>query len=141
MAARTTAASVKGVLLKDYDSANAPDLTPFIDAATNLVDQVSAGASDKSITLSSTTLELVERWLAAHFYAMSDQTLAQKNTGKAGGRFHGQTGMFLTATKYGQSAMSIDYSGVLRAMNDGRRAGVFWLGKPVSTQTAYEDRD
>lgn len=118
-----------------------PSLTPFIDTAAAIVDRVEACAILKSKTLTATELELVERWLAAHFYAVSDKPYASRSTSGASGSFHGQTGMYLEATLYGQTAMRVDYSGCLAALNKRATAGAMWLGKPPSEQIAYVDRD
>jgi hypothetical protein len=73
-------------------------------------------------------LELIERWLSAHFYALSDQTLASKSTSKASGSFHGQTQMDFDSTKYGQAAQNIDTSGCLRAIGKRQFGSSKWLG-------------
>ncbi len=143
MAQRTTTSAVAAVMLpgKDYDTDAAPSLQPFIDTASVIVDRVNTCATNKGITLSVGELELIERWLAAHCYCMSDQTYASKNTEGAGASFHGQTGLNLDATKYGQMAQSLDYSGCLSAINKRARASGFWLGKAPSSQINYNDRD
>jgi hypothetical protein len=137
---------VKGVLRLgteggDYDDVNEPDLTPYIDAASLLVDDVVECATNKGVTLSTAKKEMIERWIAAHAYAMSDQTYKRKKTGDAEGEYHGQTGMYLEATKYGQFALSLDPSGCLRALSRGVAVQAFWLGKAPSEQVDYEDRD
>lgn len=143
MAQRTTVADVKAVLLpgKDYDTEDAPSLQPFIDTATVIVDRVATCATDRDKTLTSGELELIERWLAAHLYAMSDQTYASKSTAGASASFHGQTGMHLEATKYGQTAVTLDYSGCLTAIGKRQTARGAWLGKRKSEQTDYSSRD
>jgi hypothetical protein len=141
--ARTTAVNVKELLLQDYDAAGAPSLKPFIDTANVIVNRVATCAADKSLSLTAAELELVERWLAAHFYAVSDKPYASKSTAGASASFHGQTKMYLEATLYGQTASRIDRSGCLAALAAEKRAvaGGFWLGKEPSAQTAYWDRD
>ena len=141
--ARTTAAAVQALMLpgKEYDTANAPSLTGFIDTATAIVDRVDACATAKDITLTSAELELIERWLAAHFYAQSDKPYASKNTQGAGASFHGQTGMHLESTLYGQTALTVDYSGCLAAIGKRLRARLLWGGLPPSEQTDYVDRN
>lgn len=146
--ARTTAAAVKAVLLpgKDYDTENSPDLTPFIDTASAYVDDIVTCAADQdpAVTLTDARLELIERWLAAHFYVVSDQTYASKSTEGASASFHGQTGMYIESSRYGQTAMSLDKSGCLASIGGsaGRiRVGTAWLGKAPSNQTDYVDRD
>lgn len=139
--ARTTDELVKGVLLLDYDSRRTPSLTPFINAANLVVTRVATCATAKDVTLSSDELEMIERWLAAHMYVQSDQTFASKSTSGASASHHGQTGMGLENSKYGQTAMMLDPSGCLAAIDKRQSAGAHWLGKPPSEQTAYVDRD
>ena len=127
----------------DYDLVANPDLTPFIDTASALVDDVAECATNKGKPLTSGRLELLERWLAAHFYQQSDQGYTQRATLRASGTFQGDTGMYLESTKYGQTARNLDSSGCLNAIANGTRkvAGGFWAGKPPSEQINYEDRD
>lgn len=139
--ARTSTAAVEGILLADYDGES--DLAPFIDTATVMVDRVAACATRKGQTLTAAELELVERWLAAHYYANSDKPYASKTTERASATFHGRTSMYLEATLYGQTAARVDPSGCLQAVAGQERkvASAFWVGKPRSEQTDYEDRD
>lgn len=148
MAVRTTSTLVRGVLgdssthpkgQGDYDGTT--DLDPFIVAASIMIDRVEACATAKEYTLSSTELEIIERWLAAHMYQMSDQGYTSKSTGGASASFMGQTGMYLEGTKYGQMALMLDTSGCLHAISKRQVATGFWLGTPPSSQTDYEDRD
>ena len=97
-------------------------------------------ASDS--VLDSDDLEIIERWLAAHLYAHADQLLSSKSTADASGTYQGKTGMGLESTQYGQTAMDMDASGCLRSMNKGNnQLTVGWLGKSVSSQIAYGNRD
>lgn len=125
MAVRTLAASVQAILLDHYDGSS--NLTAFIDSASSLVDRVAALDSDS--ILGSSNLELIERWLAAHFYAHADQLMQTKSTGRAGATFQGKTAMMLNSTQYGQTAMVMDFTGELRKMNAGNvTVGINWLG-------------
>jgi hypothetical protein len=141
--ARTTSSAVQGVLLRDYDSRDNPSLTPFIDTASSVVDDVALCAVNKGTPLSDAKLELIERWLSAHCYAMNDQPYAEKKTMQASAVFQGRTGMYLEATKYGQMAVSLDPTGCLSAIASGSRkkASIAWLGLPESEQTPYRDRN
>jgi hypothetical protein len=146
--ARTNAALVGGVLLGDLDPF--ADLTPFIESASVIVDSVSAKAAGSDTPLTEAELELIERWLSAHSYAMSDQPYSSKSTGGASASFQGQTGKYLEATKYGQMAVTLDRSGTLRMMGQStaagggtelsRSAGGFWLGRTPDEQTPYWER-
>jgi hypothetical protein len=123
----------------DYDGTT--DLNQFIDTATVIVDRVAACAVRKGKALTSAELELIERWLAAHAYAMIDQPYLQKLTEKSMAKFQGKTGMRLEATKYGQMASDIDYSGCLESISKRQTISIGWLGKPPSEQIDYVDRD
>ena len=139
--ARTTTLLVQGILVGDYDGST--DLTPYIDTASLFVDEVEECAINKGRPLSAAKLEMIERWLAAHFYGQSDKPLTQKSTQDASATFAGQTGMYLESTLYGQTASRLDPSGCLQAIagNERKVASLFWAGKPPSTQTDYIDRD
>jgi hypothetical protein len=128
MAARTTSNSVKALLLRQYDANAAPSLTPFIDTATVLVDRMVAEDADGLLTAAE--LELIERYLAAHFYLHSDQALMSKSTGGASGSFQGQTGIGLDGSQYGQTAKRLDVTGYLVRMDQPQRpvSQVEWLG-------------
>jgi hypothetical protein len=144
--ARTTSAAVKDVLRLgslggDYDDANEPSLTPYITAANLIVTRVNTCATARGRTLSAAELAEIETWLAAHFYVQSDQTYASKSTGGASASFHGQTGMYLESSRYGQTAVSLDYSGCLSALGNRRTAAGYWLGRRPSEQTDYSERD
>lgn len=143
--ARTTDVLVKKVLApgRDYDTVNNPSLQPFIEAASSVVDDVVTCATRKGKTLTSTKLELIERWLAAHLYQMSDEGYTSRSTMSASGSFQGQTGMYLEATMYGQTAITLDPTGCLVAIAKGARptARAFWAGKRPSEQTDYDARD
>jgi hypothetical protein len=88
------------------------DLTPFITAASLVVDKIAAGcASD----LSTAQLKEVERWLSAHFAALSDDTLniteeefedARTKYNKASGSANAGNQGVLT-TSYGQTANTL----------------------------------
>lgn len=144
MAIRTSDASVQAILLDQYDTDGSPSLTAFIATANSLTDYVDSCDSDGD--LSSATLELIERWLAAHYYAHADQLQKSKTTGDASSSFQGEFGKGLESTQYGQAAMNLDTTGCLakknREMINGKVGiSVTWLGKKKSQQTPYEQRD
>lgn len=142
---RTNATAVAKVLMDDYGprlSGDNPDLDPFIETASSIVDDVVECATAKGKTLTAAKLELIERWLAAHFYAVSDKPYTSRSTVDASGSFAGQTAMYFESTLYGQHAMRLDPSGCLDAIGgkERKRAGGSWLGKNPSSQIDYEDR-
>ena len=141
---RTSEAAVKLILLQDYETDLSPSsvsLVPFIDTASAVVDRVEACAVAKDKTLTAAELELIERWLSAHFYVQSDQTYASKSSAGASASFHGQTGMHLESSRYGQTALNVDFSGCLTAIGKRQTARMAWLGKTLPEQTTYEDRN
>ena len=140
---RTTVGKVQNILAAGEDYNGETSLQPYVDAATLLVTRVAACAVERGRDLTSDELEMIERWLAAHCYVQSDQTYASKSTSKASASFHGQTGLRLDNSKYGQMALALDTSGCLQALTAVQRqvASAFWLGKVPSEQTDYVDRD
>lgn len=136
--ARTTAGLVKGLLLRDYDTVQTPSLSPFIATAALLVDAVVTCAARKGLTLSDAHLELLERWLAAHYYTKSNPVYASKST-------DGRSASFVRDTKvpepYKAGALDLDTTGCLAAILDGnRKVGFTWLGKRPSEAVPYDQR-
>jgi hypothetical protein len=140
---RTTSAAVIGILQGDYDTINNPSLQPFIDSASIMVDRVVAVAKTKAspVSLLINEQEVIERWLAAHFYCVSDQPYAAKTTAGASANFQGRTDIGLEGTKYGQMAIRLDYSGILNAIDKRLFSQMAWLGKPAGEQTPYRQRN
>jgi len=138
----TTAALVQGVLAagKDYDLDLNPDLTPYITAADSMIPQLQQCAARRGISMSDAQWAVVETWLAAHLYCMSDQTYRARSTSKASGQFGGDWGLNLDGTKYGQNAVMFDVSGCLNAYGKRLVARAAWLGKNRSTQIPVEER-
>ncbi len=149
MSIRTDEDAVKALLRPgteegDYDDTNTPDLTVHIQTASVIADQVALCAVAKGKTLTESQLELIERWLAAHFYVMSDQVLHKVSTLNSYGQFQGETKMQLDASKYGQSAKLVDTSGCLAeidasAANKTKRVRGIWLGKLPAERNDFED--
>lgn len=122
MAARTDDGLVKGVLLLDYDSVRNPVLTPFITVANVLTNRIAAMGASTGAEVPADELVLLETWLAAHAYCMSDQPYASKSTKGASATFQGKTDMRLKATKYGQMALDLDPTGYLASIDSGAQA-------------------
>ena len=130
MAVRTTAEAVG--LIIDVDSGIS--LTPFIEVANAVVTK---HCVDGAFTVAE--LELVERWLAAHFYAIRDPRITQERAGSVGESYQGKVDLGFDVTHYGQMAMRLDWSGALSKLNEQAKkggkitAGVVWLGTEVAT--------
>jgi hypothetical protein len=131
--ARTTPALVASII----DTQAGTDLTPFIDSASQLVTDVclyAAKAGNPNVPYSATKLELIERWLAAHFYAIFDTRLSRAKAGTVAVQYQYKVALNLQVTLYGQQAMLLDTEGGLAALNNNiatRRnvkVGIAWLG-------------
>ena len=126
---RTSTTAVQTLLGANYGpnpDGSWPDLTPYVDTAENLVNSlVYQAKSQKRIKFNTATLELIERWLAAHCYTKMDPTYTSKSTS-------GASGSFVRGSKepepYKDMALSLDYSGCLNALLNRQRAGGFWNG-------------
>jgi hypothetical protein len=79
-------------------------------------------------------LEIIERWLAAHFYAIRAPRRAMEKADEVSQSFQYKVDLNLAVTTYGQTAMILDTSGALAAHNEQvtegkpKRAVVAWLG-------------
>lgn len=107
-------------------------LAPFIATANSLVNWLERKDVDNE--LDAATLELIEQWLAAHFYAHHDQLYQAKATGRASATFQGKTDMGLKSTQYGQAALNLDTTGLLaqrdlESLRGKRKGSITWLGK------------
>lgn len=140
MAIRTTPLKVQSILVGHYDGTSS--LVPFIETASLMVNKIVTCMAGKSLTAhDSDTLEMIERYLAAHFYTHSDKVTQSESKGKASGSYQGQTGKGLESSDYGQTALILDDSGCLKSIAMGARVGLIWLGKPRSEQIDHADRD
>lgn len=102
-------------------------LEPFILAASVLVDEVEQNSSS---TFDFDRLQLIETWLAAHFYAIRDPRYLSERAGSVGTTIESKVDLNLSVTRYGQMAMVLDTTGTLRRLSEvgRRRRGAFWLG-------------
>jgi hypothetical protein len=108
---RTTTNAVKKII--EVDDKLVTDLDAFTETAASLVDRCEA--ADPSV--SAATWELVERWLAAHFYAILDPRYTEEEADTVSAKYQQKTGMFFKGTMYGQQAMMLDPSGCLAAIS------------------------
>jgi len=129
--ARTTSEAVEDILGDNYDDSSS--LTRYITTANVIVTRVSACATERGYTLSSDELELMEMWLAAHFYTIMDPIYKRKKTERAEGEFYDWR-------SYLEAAKALDPSGCLAAIM-AKKVALHWGGLPKSEQTDAEDRD
>jgi hypothetical protein len=139
--ARTQAPLVRGVLDRDYDLANMPDLSPYIDTASMLIDQVAVCASKKGIVYTGKQLELLERWVSAYCYTRMDPIYQSKSTEGASGQFVTEPNPDIGPERYKAMAIQLDYSGCLNALFNRKSTQNYWLGKPPSQQIPIWQRD
>lgn len=123
--ARTTDAAVQGII--DHDATIS--LTPFIEIANDLVTDL---CTDSGYTAAK--LELIERWLSAHFYHILDPQVVSEKAGPVGVNYQQKVDLGFNQTRYGQQAMRIDTAGNLAALDKRAKEGsldpvqFFWAG-------------
>jgi hypothetical protein len=138
---RTSPTLVQG--LTEVDAS--VSLTPFIDTANTLVTEFCTGVNGPTPAYDTDRLELIERWLSAHFYRLRDLIPVVERAGSVAEHKQYKMELALNQTPYGQHAMFLDTNGGLAAWNDSvvngkpRRVGVTWLGS--SPEPTYEERN
>ncbi len=116
------------------------DINPFITAANVLTTRVAS--QDSSGILGADALSEIERYLAAHFANSRDPQPQEETVDRdVSATYQGKTEVGLDGTWWGQHAQLLDFTGELSRMSKGTVAKVVWLGKPVSEQTPYQNRD
>ena len=109
--ARTTPQAVQDLLAGEYDGKTR--LSPYIETASVMVDWLATQDLAAEGLLNTGQLELIDRWLSAHYYQMSDSGYTTRSTGGASGGFQGQFTQGFKMTRYGQTAMILDVTGLL----------------------------
>ena len=135
MAVRTTAEAVALIIEVEADDS----LTSFIEVANNIVTK---HCIDDDLT--ATDLELIERWLSAHFYAiMRARNTREQASDGIGESFQSKVDLGFDVTHYGQMAMRVDWSGALSALNEQAKRGgkltisATWLGSTTEEAAEY----
>lgn len=106
-------------------------LSPFIEVANSLVTELCASVVP---AYSAERLELIERWLSAHFYAIRDMRAANEKADVVGIAYQFKVGLYFENTMYGQQALLLDTAGGLarhqESIKKGKRkqVGIVWLG-------------
>jgi hypothetical protein len=128
---RTTAILVGAIIEVDETI----DLDPFIAVANELVTEI---CSDSGY--SAERLELIERWLSAHFYTNRDPRASEEKAGPVSAVYQSKVDLNLSTSHYGQTAMTLDTKGGLAALNASiikgrikRALTVTWLGTSLQT--------
>lgn len=112
--ARTTAAEVKQIIETSLSDAI---VNGYITSA-NIFVTNHLGTS----TLDASTLEDIERWVTAHMISMTRERQAKKEkAGSAEVEYGQEFRAGLRNTLYGQTAIALDTTGTLDAIDEGRR--------------------
>lgn len=137
---RTNATLVKQIISVQ----DGVDLTPFIAIANQITTDVCTYphvGQDATLFPPYTDgfigskMELIERWLSAHFYTIFDNQLSRANAGTVGVGFQFKIDLGLKASMYGQQVLRLDNYGGLAALdntvNTKRqiKASITWLGR------------
>lgn len=104
------------------------DLDPFIESANMIVTDV---CSDSSYT--DAKLELIERYLSAHFYTLRDPRAKIEQAGDVRVEYQSKVDLGFNTSHYGQMAMRLDTEGNLarldqKALKGLSKASLKWLG-------------
>lgn len=129
--ANTTDAAVQVLLGDWYNSDYA--VTPFVNTA-NVV--VAKHCVDENLTAAE--LEVIERYLAAHFYCITHRrSISEKADVVAESKQHVED-LGFDATEFGQTAKRLDWSGALAALDNATKKG---LRRSVSVSWAGVEND
>ncbi len=116
--ARVTTDEVSVIIV---ENPSAKDLQGFIDTANAIVDQVFTG-----VTISSALLAQIEKYLAAHFFHLSEPLVGIERIDTAWKEYSkGLLGEGLKFTEFGQQALAIDFTGTLAKLSSTRPGSSF----------------
>lgn len=119
---------------------NITNLDPWISVANELVTELCTVVHPDGHFYDDVRLELIERWLAAHFYTVLDpRTISERaGTGLALAKTiqAGKIDFGLRSSIYGQNAMRLDTWGALSSLDNGedkygRVPGNLLVGAPI----------
>lgn len=127
MAFRTDAERVRKLIDDDLDD---EDFDPHIEAASLLVDELLVDSP--TFTYTAARREMVERYLAAHFYTVRVGQVTEEQAGPVREKVAFKIDLYLANTKYGQQAIILDTGG-----NLARWQAVVAAGGPRATTLTY----
>ena len=133
MAYRTTELAVQGIV----KTKSSIDLDPFLEVANALVTK---HCTDTNFT--DAELELIERYLAAHFYCIRDPRAKRERANIVSRETQSRVDIGFDVTHYGQMAIRLDWSGALAALNQRAKKGamsadVTWIGMTPTELSEY----
>lgn len=132
--ARTTESQVAEIIELD----STISVTAFITTANEIVTECCSTAS-----YSASRLELIERWLTAHFYAIRVGEVETEKAGPVSEKKFGKVDLLFHQTRYGQQALLLDTAGGLAALNERmktgkkKKASFTYLGTEPTDETRY----
>jgi hypothetical protein len=134
MPIRTNEDYVGGII--DVDDGD--DLTPFIQAASMLVDEkcLPVQISNPAV-YTNARLEMIERWLAAHFYSVMRKRTVEEQVATIREKSEFKVDLGLQVTGHGQQVMFLDTAGGLAAWNNNMQlvrkivGTLTWIGDPT----------
>lgn len=129
---RTTSGAVAAIIEVDASI----NLDAFIETASSIVDEVCVGAlMFNGLPYTDIKLELIERWLSAHFYAVRDPRATQEGAGPVNASYESRVDLGFNITRYGQQALLMDTAGGLAKLQQQAKDGgpkvkgkMTWLG-------------
>jgi len=131
---RTTLDEVCMVIEIDFDLiTEEAAFDAFIVPANELVTEFCTGTNGPATAYTDERLELIERWLAAHFYTNLDPRAVSEKADSVSARYQSKVDLGFDTSHYGQTAMRLDTNGGLtglntRTKNGATKVGVAWLG-------------
>jgi len=132
---RTTSELVAAIIEVDV---NIP-LDPFISVANELVTEICVPAG-----YGADRLELIERWLSAHFYTNRDPRPTREEAGPVSASYQSKLALNLGTSHYGQTAMMLDTAGGLAQLSSAqqkRTLSVTWLGIKQERDRSHAELD
>lgn len=91
-------------------------VTPFLRTANVLVTEVIGTDADYTTDLA----REIELWLAAHLVALRDPRVKSEKLGDGAATYHGESGVGLRHTPYGQQVLAMDLFGKFADLDAGR---------------------
>ena len=128
---RTTALLVSALV----DVQTGKDITPFITAGNLLTTAVCTyQKSPYTDGYIGSQMEIIERWLSAHFYTVFDNQLTMAKAGTVAVGYQNKVDFGLKTSMYGQQAIILDFRGGLAAHDNTAqikrkiKIGLMWMG-------------
>lgn len=137
---RTTRTLIGQII--ELDVSIVPDdasMAPFIEIASELVTEFCTGANGPRTPYTEQRLEIIERWLAAHFYTTRDPRASAETAGAVSVTYQSRVDLGFDSSHFGQAAMRLDTNGGLAKLNENSKkggrpsVGAVWLGTKLPT--------